>query len=480
MPINLFAHYPSVISNSTRYSATHTSSHIIAQHTISSYCTPQDFYYLIIIMLGGIKKGKRKRKHSSNSSSSGSGNKSTYDTSCASVTATTSAVSGHSSSLTSTTVKSIRTEPATTTPYTVTGTVNSSNISNLSRGPSVALISSTKNEANLNAAHELRLMLAGVKKKAATETNDDSTTVVAEQHGINKNSSAYERFERRRGDGTILNSIDEHKNGNDGDTDAIIVMNSKVAPNFSKEDFRRGARKGKLKSAISSSSSFTNPEDHTIEQMLQEERQSRKGQGQHHQQHGGSNHQSIDEIFARNIARMGSKYKGTEFKMTAGSTAGADEDEINNGIDMNLYTSISNRLTDAERYKRDLSKQIDYTKKQSSVANKCWWWIESQSFAKQRLLALGDFMSLVLVPTHLQLVPYQCYLVPIQHSESFVSCEDEVWEEVQRFKTSLRNMFRQEDKGVLFCETVLSTKSLWQTRMDVIPVPLSVEQDAEL
>lgn len=42
-------------------------------------------------------------------------------------------------------------------------------------------------------------------------------------------------------------------------------------------------------------------------------------------------------------------------------------------------------------------------------------------------------------------------------------------------------MFKQEDKkGVLFCETVLPTKSFWQSRMDIIPVPMSVEQDAQM
>ena len=55
-----------------------------------------------------------------------------------------------------------------------------------------------------------------------------------------------------------------------------------------------------------------------------------------------------------------------------------------------------------------------------------------------------------------------------------------MWEEVSRFRTALRNMFAKENKGVLFSETVLSTKGLWQARMDVIPVPKSVEQDAEM
>ncbi len=87
----------------------------------------------------------------------------------------------------------------------------------------------------------------------------------------------------------------------------------------------------------------------------------------------------------------------------------------------------------------------------------------------------------MLVPSHLQLVQNQLFLVPLKHADAFVSCEDEVWDEVQRFKTSLRAMFKKEHgMGVLFCETVLPTKSLWQARMDVVPVPLNIEQDAQM
>ena len=55
-----------------------------------------------------------------------------------------------------------------------------------------------------------------------------------------------------------------------------------------------------------------------------------------------------------------------------------------------------------------------------------------------------------------------------------------MWEEVARFRNSLRQMFAKEDKGVLFCETVLPTNGIWQARMDVIPVPKNVENDAEM
>lgn len=41
-------------------------------------------------------------------------------------------------------------------------------------------------------------------------------------------------------------------------------------------------------------------------------------------------------------------------------------------------------------------------------------------------------------------------------------------------------MFAKQGMGVLFCETVLPSKGLWQARMDVIPVPKIVQEDAEM
>mmetsp|Transcript_11309 Transcript_11309/g.17121 ORF Transcript_11309/g.17121 Transcript_11309/m.17121 type:complete len:471 (-) Transcript_11309:1061-2473(-) len=331
---------------------------------------------------------------------------------------------------------------------------------------------------NHNAAEELRRMLAGV----SGTKNVLSGSIVSANTATKKSESLspLERFEQRRG--TLFASIDGNgskgsTNNDDGATqeETVVLMANSCSstatktPVLSKEDFRRGARKGKVKQKESYMRSNA---DQTITEMVEEEKRSRQ---QGNQDRGG-----MDEVFARNVARMGSRYKASDFKMVAGSTAGADEDD-GTSMDMKMFTSVSDRLTDAEKYNRDVSRQLALSRKQNAITNKCWWWIESETFQKHRLISLGDHVSLVLVPSHLQLVPNQLFLVPVNHAEAFVSCEDEVWDEVQRFKTSLRAMFKKEHgMGLLFCETVLPTKTLWQARMDVVPVPLNVEQDAQM
>lgn len=247
--------------------------------------------------------------------------------------------------------------------------------------PNVA--SSSNNLKNQNAADELRRMLAGVKETNTNNANNDNAN--------NNRKSAIERFEQRSNNGINTSSSDNDKN----EEETIILMNNNnsintyttstsssttsstnhihTAPIKSKEDFRHGSRKGKIKPTESYMKSNIHQ---SISSMIQEEK---------HQK-------NIDEVFARNIARIGSKYKATDFKTIPGSKAGADEDD-GSSIDMKMFTSVSDRLTDVERYNRELSRQVALTKKHNLIANKCWWWMDSESFQKHRLIALGDHVS---------------------------------------------------------------------------------------
>ncbi|GFH54255.1 hypothetical protein CTEN210_10731 [Chaetoceros tenuissimus] len=308
---------------------------------------------------------------------------------------------------------------------------------------------------NHNAADELRRMLSSGSKPIPVKRD-----AMDQQHV--SGPSVLERFEQRRG--ILANAFDEKEKA----SSSLIMMNSETTGTLRKEDFKSGARKGKLKEK---NDYFHSDADKTVAELVAEEKQSQQQE-----------HQSMDEVFARNISRLGSRYKGNEFKVVAGASAGADEDDMagDGGIDMKMFTSNENRLTEAARFNREKSRQVAKAKKEEKITSRCWWWMESSNFQKHRLISLGDYVSLVLVPSHNALVESQCYLVPVQHAESFASCEDEVWEEVHRFRTSLRKMFAKEGKSVLFAETVLPTKGLWQARMDCIPVPTIVEQDAQI
>ena len=137
----------------------------------------------------------------------------------------------------------------------------------------------------------------------------------------------------------------------------------------------------------------------------------------------------------------------------------------------------------AKAARRDHDRQLAQHRR-AGVTQSCWWWVESTRFAPDRtLLAASSNVTLVLnARAKGCLLPGKhFYLVPIPHAPSWTACEENVWVELRQFQKSLRAMAQAQDEAVLFWETVLDKGGgVWQTRMDVLFVPLAVAQDAPL
>ena len=164
----------------------------------------------------------------------------------------------------------------------------------------------------------------------------------------------------------------------------------------SSEDFRHGSRKGKLKRADIDIAGTTQDEASlSIQDLIRQEQ---------------SQTQSMDEVYARNVARIGSRYKASDFH--SGNKTGADEDDQH--VDMSLFSQQRN-LTTVALQQRERSRQVAQHDQEQSLVKRFWWWVESPSFSKHTLLALGNHVSMVMVPSHLSLTPgTQVYLVPIK------------------------------------------------------------------
>jgi hypothetical protein len=135
------------------------------------------------------------------------------------------------------------------------------------------------------------------------------------------------------------------------------------------------------------------------------------------------------------------------------------------------------------KYERDQARLLSQHDRQSKIVSKCWWWIDSgtDTFQRHRLIALGDYVTLVMAPIKRSIIPGEhFYLVPIPHVESLASCDDHVWNEMLLFQKSLRGLFSKEGKSVVYCETILPNQSFWQTKLECIAVPSSIASDAQL
>lgn len=337
-------------------------------------------------------------------------------------------------------------------------------------------------DKNRDAAEALRASILGggaAGKDTSAASGSIEARLKARASSYKSNESSVHGLQSR---GRISDDVVPR---NDGDADAIVINDSagKSTIAYENEHGVRFNSRGKLSRHAHEQLRQKTDQEMTIEEMAAQER--------------SSSASNMDELYARNIVKMGKGYKKLEKMMGTNSRSGADEEDYSQETSMlsNLYRSADDKLSPAELASRSKSRQIAQHDALSKWTSRSWWWMESPKFEKRYLIALGERVSLVMTPTHKRLQQDakrgawgggQCYIVPLSYSESFVGLDEEVWHEVHRFQSSLQQMFRKEGRGVIFLETVTRTSSsggggtALQAKMEVVPVPLSVERDAQL
>jgi len=228
-----------------------------------------------------------------------------------------------------------------------------------------------------------------------------------------------------------------------------IAMRPK--PEATSEDLRSSElRRGNLKRKHHQSE-FSNPSDEaskkTLQDLVDEERSAK----------------SMDEVYLRNMNRVGSRYKGGEFGSAKGEGNGFDEEHQ---IDMTMFTDKDDRVTDLKRWEREKQRAQAEGGRLKKVESGSWWWVSSTRFDKTSLLSLGEHTTLGMCPTHLS-VRGATYIVPVQHATRFNECDAEVWGEVARFKAGLAKMFKKRGEDVVFVETA---KGSMQGRIEALPL----------
>lgn len=168
------------------------------------------------------------------------------------------------------------------------------------------------------------------------------------------------------------------------------------------------------------------------------------------------------------------------FKHKRRKTYVDSDDEEADQINVALGNYSKNEKHAQRESSRKQHMALTQNKQMQAALSKSWWWLESDRFEQQRLLAKGKYVSLVWAPPFGRLsrknklgIPQHMYLVPIQPATSFRVCEEEtVWKELRQFQSTLRKMYASMKLDVVFAEIVLeNSSSYWQTKMQVLAFP---------
>ncbi|KAI5122459.1 hypothetical protein M0805_008770 [Coniferiporia weirii] len=112
----------------------------------------------------------------------------------------------------------------------------------------------------------------------------------------------------------------------------------------------------------------------------------------------------------------------------------------------------------------------DYKKTQKVLASCQFCYGEDDSPPKAPVIAMATrcYLSCTLDQ---ELVEGHCLIVPIQHHLTMLEGDDDMWDEVRNFMKCLMRMFAEQDKGVIFFETVINIKWQKHTCIECIPLP---------
>ncbi|KZW01458.1 hypothetical protein EXIGLDRAFT_602781 [Exidia glandulosa HHB12029] len=133
-----------------------------------------------------------------------------------------------------------------------------------------------------------------------------------------------------------------------------------------------------------------------------------------------------------------------------------------------------------KKMKSDAMKRMfaiqDHARTQRVLASCQFCAGDDDTLPKVAVVALGTRCYLACTTLE-ELVPGHCIIVPLQHHLAMLEGDDDLWEEVRNFMKCLMRMFAEEDKGVVFFETVISLKKQQHTFIECVPVPWSIFED---
>ncbi|KAJ5777774.1 hypothetical protein N7520_001020 [Penicillium odoratum] len=86
-------------------------------------------------------------------------------------------------------------------------------------------------------------------------------------------------------------------------------------------------------------------------------------------------------------------------------------------------------------------------------------------------LATRVFLTL---PTEPEISSGGATIVPIQHRNNLIECDDDEWEEIRNFMKSLTRMYHDQGRDVIFYENAAQPQRKRHASMEVVPLPYSL------
>ncbi|KAJ4843823.1 hypothetical protein Tsubulata_014030 [Turnera subulata] len=157
------------------------------------------------------------------------------------------------------------------------------------------------------------------------------------------------------------------------------------------------------------------------------------------------------------------------------SLSGRADDEYDFEDGPSKKSRKNDRSSDHKGFeKNNLAKRV------LTQQERCSFCFENPNRSKHLVISIANFTYLML-PQWQPVVPGHCCILPMQHDSATRTVDNNVWEEIRNFKKCLIRMFAEQDKELVFLETVMG---LAQQRrhclIECVPLPREIAKEAPL
>ncbi|EJD75617.1 hypothetical protein LOAG_17262 [Loa loa] len=148
-------------------------------------------------------------------------------------------------------------------------------------------------------------------------------------------------------------------------------------------------------------------------------------------------------------------------------------------VDDAMMSVKRSRMREAKEQRRNRNNLIKENKIYEQTLDSCRFCVEAVCFRKHCMVACGNSAYLSSVPWR-PLIKEHCLVVPITHYSSTVTLDENVYEEIQRFKRALVSMWHNEKMDCLFVETAKNVKHRKHMYIECIAVPSKIGEMAPI
>ncbi|NXK50991.1 C19L2 protein, partial [Chauna torquata] len=142
-------------------------------------------------------------------------------------------------------------------------------------------------------------------------------------------------------------------------------------------------------------------------------------------------------------------------------------------LDDMFVSKAAKRARSGEEEEIQRRKAIREHQQLAARMEKCPYCFDSSELSKHLIIAIGTKVYLSL-PSNQSLIEGHCLIVPLQHHTAATHLDEDIWEEIQMFRTALVKMFEAKDLDCVFIETNTSMKKRYHMVYECIPLPKEV------